>query len=171
MTPEELLQNLRYTAEKHKKEGRLVLTGETNVCAMAHDCISTVENLLAKFTWVPVTERLPERPDYDWVLVKTVFIPEGGEGVPHVAELRGGVWYCDSCEGPMEETLSIKVVEWFDMQQLITKPYQYTTDNTRLVVENTLYGKLGAVVSPQSGPILKPHKRAANGCEAQFLDD
>ena len=53
MTPEELLQNLRYTAEKHKKEGRLVLTGETNVCAMAHDCISTVETMIAQinFLW------------------------------------------------------------------------------------------------------------------------
>ena len=66
--------------------------------------------------WVPVTERLPESNKYDWVLVKTQLIPEGYFGSPHVAELRCGVWYCDCCEGPMEETLSLKVVAWFDME-------------------------------------------------------
>ena len=68
------------------------------------------------YFWISVAERLPEKPMYDWVLVKTELIPEGGSGVPHVAELRNGVWYCDCCDGPMEETLGVKVVAWFDMQ-------------------------------------------------------
>ena len=42
----------------------------------------------------------------------------GGSGVPHVAELINGVWYCDCCDGPMEETLGVKVVAWFDMQTI-----------------------------------------------------
>ena len=74
---------------------------------------ATANSLL--FRWVPVTERLPQRPNYDWVLVKTQF-NEGGYGVPHVAELRDGVWYCAECDGPMESTLAFKVVAWFDMQ-------------------------------------------------------
>lgn len=65
--------------------------------------------------WIPVTERLPQKPDYDWVLVKTKF-NEGGYGVPHIAELRNGVWYCTECDGPMEETLAVTVVAWADMQ-------------------------------------------------------
>lgn len=120
MTPEETVRNLRYTAEKHRND--VVHTFGTRISDMATNTANTIEELLAKLTWVPITERKPERPDYDWVLVKTVFVPEGGEGVPHVAELRNGVWYCDCCEGPMEETLGIKVVAWFDMQLLISKP-------------------------------------------------
>ena len=68
--------------------------------------------------WIPVTERLPEKGKYDWVLVKTKFNPEGFSGVPHVAELRHGDWYCDCCEGPMEAILGLKVVAWFDMEQI-----------------------------------------------------
>lgn len=74
------------------------------------------------FCWVPVTERLPLKPAYDWVLVKTELLPEGFQGVPHVAELRNGVWYCDCCEGPMEETLALKVVAWFDMELIKDRP-------------------------------------------------
>ena len=70
------------------------------------------------YFWISVTERLPEKPPYDWVLVKTEFIPESGLGVPHVAYLRNGVWYCDCCCGPMEETLGVKVIAWFDMQTI-----------------------------------------------------
>ena len=68
--------------------------------------------------WIPVTERLPEKGKYDWVLVKTIVYPEGFSSVPHVAELRGGVWYCDCCDGPMEVVLGVKVVAWFDMEQI-----------------------------------------------------
>lgn len=77
--------------------------------------------ILTKFSWIPVSEKLPIGPEYDWVLVKTVFVPEGNLGVPHIAELRNGVWYCDCCEGPMEETLSVKVIAWFDMSFLRTQ--------------------------------------------------
>ena len=77
-----------------------------------------VGNFSDDYFWISVDERLPEKPPYDWVLVKTEFIPESGSGVPHVAELRNGVWYCDCCDGPMEETLGVKVVAWFDMQTI-----------------------------------------------------
>ena len=59
----------------------------------------------------------------------------GGSGVPHVAELRNGVWYCDCCDGPMEETLGVKVVAWFDMQTVkerITKQ-MIKIENTEVI--------------------------------------
>ena len=68
--------------------------------------------------WIPISEGLPQKPDYDWVLVKTEFNPEGWCGVPIVAELRNGVWYCEHCDGPMEETLSLKVIAWFPMESI-----------------------------------------------------
>jgi len=68
--------------------------------------------------WVSVDERLPKWPRYDWVLTRCQF-PNKRETVPHMAELRKGVWYCDSCDTPMEETLGIKVVAWFDTGLLL----------------------------------------------------
>lgn len=28
------------------------------------------------YCWIPVTERLPEKSNYDWVLVQTKFVPK-----------------------------------------------------------------------------------------------
>lgn len=67
--------------------------------------------------WIPVSEDLPKEPMQDWVLVKIMF-EDGSLGVPIVAELRKGVWYCDLCEGPMEQGLNVKVIAWFDMQAI-----------------------------------------------------
>jgi len=63
-------------------------------------------------TWIPVTERLPESPTYDWVLVLCRMDPEGYYGIPHVAELRNGKWYADCCITPFEEVLGVKVTHW-----------------------------------------------------------
>lgn len=68
--------------------------------------------------WNSVEAGLPLKPEHDWVLVKTRLIPEGFYGVPHVAELRDGVWYCDCCDGPMEEGLGLKVTHWADMTMI-----------------------------------------------------
>jgi hypothetical protein len=65
--------------------------------------------------WISVDERLPEKPGYDWVLVATKMVPEGWYGVPHIAELRSGVWYDNHLEVPFEEELSIKVTHWTPM--------------------------------------------------------
>jgi hypothetical protein len=114
MTPEDVVRELRNVAEKHKDTH--IMTFGTNVSAMATDTANVIERLLSSFTWVSVSERLPERPLYDWVLVRTRLVPEGFYGGPHVAELRNGVWYCRESDKPMEEELSIKVISWFDMQ-------------------------------------------------------
>lgn len=65
--------------------------------------------------WIDVNERLPEKPEYDWVLVRIEFVPEGGCGIPHVAELRHGVWYSNAYETPLEETASVKVTHWMPL--------------------------------------------------------
>lgn len=67
--------------------------------------------------WIPVTEQLPTRPEYDWVLVRTKMVPEGWYGVPHIAELRQGVWYSDCCDGPMEHQLGVKVTHWMPLPE------------------------------------------------------
>ena len=48
---------------------------------------------LASSEWIPVTERLPDAAQYDWVLVQVKFIPENIYGVPISAELINGIWY------------------------------------------------------------------------------
>lgn len=61
--------------------------------------------------WISVTDRLPERPEYDWVLVRIEY-KEGGTGIPHIAELVNGVWQRAGGDGDMEETLAVKVTHW-----------------------------------------------------------
>lgn len=63
-------------------------------------------------TWIPVSERLPEKPTYDWVLIQCKLTPEDYYGVPHIGELRNGVWYSDCYIEPLEEMAGIKVTHW-----------------------------------------------------------
>ena len=43
--------------------------------------------------WIPVTERLPDTQDCDWVLAQITLLPSCIYGVPVVAELRSDGWY------------------------------------------------------------------------------
>lgn len=65
--------------------------------------------------WISVSERLPERPLYDWVLVAIKLVPENWYGVPHIAELRNGVWYSNSYNAPFESTCGIVVTHWMPL--------------------------------------------------------
>lgn len=76
--------------------------------------------------WIPVSEDLPKGPMQDWVLVKIMF-EDGSLGVPKIAELREGVWYCDLFEGPMEQVLNVKVIAWFDMQAISDRRTEKTS--------------------------------------------
>jgi hypothetical protein len=58
-----------------------------------------IENGVTFQKWIPVSERLPEK-QHDWVLVACKLHPEGFYGVPHIGELRNGVWWCDCYEVP-----------------------------------------------------------------------
>ena len=80
--------------------------------------IEEAHNLSDGIKWISVDKMLPIRPDYDWVLVKCQMVPEGYEGIPHVAELRNDIWYADLLDEPMEEHLGVKVTHWADMQQI-----------------------------------------------------
>ena len=63
--------------------------------------------------WISVTERLPDKSEHDWVLVAIVLVPEERRGVPHIAELRNGVWYAQDSDGePMEHHLGLRVTHW-----------------------------------------------------------
>ena len=66
------------------------------------------------FEWISVEDRLPDKNEYDWVLVAVMLVPEGWYGVPHIAELRGGVWYSGGPSNylPLEESAGVKVTHW-----------------------------------------------------------
>ena len=69
--------------------------------------------------WIPTEERLPERPEYDWVLVATKLEPEGWYGVPHIAELRRGKWFGNGYpdDMPLEESCGVKVTHWMPLPE------------------------------------------------------
>lgn len=62
-------------------------------------------------SWIPVSEMEPERPEFDWVLVRIEF-QDGVLDVPRIAELINGYWHCPGVDGNMEETLDVKVTHW-----------------------------------------------------------
>ena len=70
-----------------------------------------------KLKWISVNDRLPELPVYDWVLVQAKLMPENWYGVPHIAELRNGVWYSDGYNTPLEETCGIVVTHWMPLPE------------------------------------------------------
>jgi len=68
--------------------------------------------------WISVKERLPQKPTFDWVLVLIKMIPEGWFGIPHVAELRNGVWFAECLDDkPMEKELSVEVTHWMPLPE------------------------------------------------------
>lgn len=64
--------------------------------------------------WIDVNFKLPE--GHDWVLVACKLDPEGWYGVPHIAELRNGVWYADCFEVPLENA-GVKVTHWMPLPE------------------------------------------------------
>ena len=75
------------------------------------------KELEEKTQWISVSERLPERPLYDWVLVAVKLVPENWYGVPHIAELRSGVWYSDGHDTPLEATCGVSVTHWMPLPE------------------------------------------------------
>ena len=65
--------------------------------------------------WISVKERLPSS-DRDWVLVACKLMPEGFYGVPHVAELRGGVWWSDCYDVPLCSA-GVVVTHWMPLPE------------------------------------------------------
>jgi hypothetical protein len=80
---------------------------------MADKIDSLVEKAKERYAngWISVNDRLPDKTKYDWVLISGEFL-EGGYFVPHVAELRDGVWYASEYERPFEDLCAVKVTHW-----------------------------------------------------------
>ena len=80
---------------------------------MADKIDSLVEKAKERYanSWISVNDRLPDKAKYDWVLISGEFL-EGGYFVPHVAELRDGVWYASEYERPFEDLCAVKVTHW-----------------------------------------------------------
>jgi hypothetical protein len=77
--------------------------------------VSRLLSLCTDGQWIAIEERLPQKPDYDWVLVRCKMDPEEYYGLPHIAELRNGIWYSDCYDGPLEETAGVKVTHWMPL--------------------------------------------------------
>ena len=67
--------------------------------------------------WISVKDRLPDRKEHDWVLIVGEFL-EGGYFVPHIAELRNGIWYVDCYDEPFETLCGVKVTHWMPIPKL-----------------------------------------------------
>ena len=65
--------------------------------------------------WIPVTERLPDTQDYDWVLAQITLKPECIYGVPVVAELRADGWY-DAYDNMIDGKYE-KVTHWMPLPE------------------------------------------------------
>ena len=81
------------------------------------DVLLRLAKIGQQMQWIPVNERLPERPLHDWVLVATKLVPENWYGVPHIAELRSGIWYSHENDAPMEELYGVVVTHWMPLPQ------------------------------------------------------
>ena len=100
--------------ERIEKDSLHLFDTKGNWDTEAQDELLKLAKTGQQMQWISVNEKLPERPLYDWVLVAIKLVPENWYGVPRIAELRSGVWYCTECE-PLEETLSVKVTHWMEL--------------------------------------------------------
>lgn len=74
--------------------------------------------------WISVNDRLPNRPDYDWVLISFVDAHNPKlRFVPSVAELRDGKWVSKENDsdidriftGDFEKDFHVKITHWMDL--------------------------------------------------------
>lgn len=77
--------------------------------------------------WISVKERLPDKNKYDWVLVIGEFA-EGGFCVPHIAELRNGIWFVDCYDEPFEELCAITITHWQPLPEQPRTPKERGAD-------------------------------------------
>ena len=85
----------------------------------AVDCLTQLVDAFPK--WIPIltANDLPKKDEYDWVLVQAKLVPENHYSLPHVAELRKGVWYGMGYpeDIPLEETCGVKVTHWMPLPE------------------------------------------------------
>ena len=66
--------------------------------------------------WISVEERLPDKKEYDWVLVNVLLTSENYYGVPQIAELRNGKWWGYD-DFPLSE-VGCKVTHWMPLPEV-----------------------------------------------------
>lgn len=66
--------------------------------------------------WISVEERLPDKKEYDWVLVNVLLTPENYYSVPQIAGLRNGKWWGND-DFPLSE-LGCKVTHWMPLPEV-----------------------------------------------------
>ena len=101
--------------ERIEKDSLHLFDTKGNWDTEAQDELLKLAKIGQQMQWISVSERLPERPLYDWVLVAIKLVPENWYGVPHIAELRNGVWYSNSYNTPFESTCGIVVTHWMPL--------------------------------------------------------
>lgn len=94
----------------------------THDTRFTEDCRAIAQDLYAadyrKQEWIPVSERMPDPNEYDWVLVSYTFNEDGTYGVPNVAELRkDGKWWDFGSEFSLEEKYCT-VTHWMPIPDL-----------------------------------------------------
>ena len=94
----EAIEELMYGSWQSSKDGYPITLRDKTI-----DLARTA--LQAYQPWVSVKDRLPEKPQYDWVLVHITLSPDGFVGLPHVAELRRGKWFSTEYDLPIEQVL------------------------------------------------------------------
>ena len=78
-----------YADGQYEPTDRGILYRETQ-----DDFIAGAEWQSKQSTWISVEERLPEKPEYDWVLVIVRDKRDGFIGIPQIGELRSdGFWH------------------------------------------------------------------------------
>ena len=67
--------------------------------------------------WIPISEKLPKRPEHDWVLIATKLEPEGWYGVPHIAEYHDEIGFFDGEGFEIQSTYGVEVTHWMELPE------------------------------------------------------
>lgn len=161
MKPTEVLHELRLVQKKFKDEKPY--TFGLRISDMAKDAADALEEvMMMDGEWIPVEMILPPSPEYDWVLVRVKLMPEGYYGVPHVAELRDGVWY-ESC-GELETRCSVKVTHWMPLPREQSREVQTFLNKKMRINNNPILG-VDLAVGPDISVETRQFSKHCKGCD------
>lgn len=93
--------------------GKALVTAEFIANHLIANGVTFATDIIVGDKWIPVTERLPDTQEYDWVLAQITLRPECIYGVPAVAELRADGWY-DAYDNMIDGKYE-KVTHWMPL--------------------------------------------------------
>lgn len=108
--------------KKARKEGSILAYKEFK---KGHECYNTIYDSFFKgvefalsHQWIKVEESLPDRKEYDWVLIQ-IQMDDGFMCVPKIGEIRNdGYWHCAEYDElykigeSFEKGMRCKVIAW-----------------------------------------------------------